>query len=251
VILAGGLGTRFSEYTERIPKPMVEIGGRPIIWHIMSKYASYNYKEFYVALGYKGEKIKEYFLNFRSLNNDISIDLKTDKVKFHEKDDIDWKINLIQTGQHTMTGGRLKRLSKYINNETFLLTYGDGLANIDINNLINFHKSHGKLVTVTAVRAPARFGELSIENNTVKEFREKVQINEGWINGGFFVIEPEFLKLINNDESVLEQKPLSLAASNGELMAYKHSGFWQCMDTKRDHDFLEENWKSGNPSWID
>jgi glucose-1-phosphate cytidylyltransferase len=250
VILAGGFGTRLSEYTERIPKPMVEIGGKPIIWHIMSNYAFFNHKEFYVALGYKGEKIKEYFLNFKSLNSDFFIDLETNNIQVHEADKVDWKINLIQTGQETMTGGRVKRLQKYINNETFLLTYGDGLANVDINKLLKFHRSHGKLVTVTAVRPPARFGELNLNENKVIEFREKPQINEGWINGGFFVIEPDFLKLIENDKTILEQKPLSQAATMDQMMAYKHYGFWQCMDTKRDHDFLEENWKSGKSSWI-
>ena len=250
VILAGGLGTRLSEYTERIPKPMVEIGGKPIIWHIMSNFAFFNHKEFYVALGYKGEKIKEYFLNFKSLNSDFFIDLETNNIQVHEANKVDWKINLIQTGQETMTGGRVKRLQKYINNDTFLLTYGDGLANIDINELLKFHKSHGKLITVTAVRPAARFGELHLNKNKVIEFREKPQINEGWINGGFFVIEPKFLKFIEDDETVLEQSPLSQVAAMGQMMAYKHHGFWQCMDTKRDHDFLEQNWNSGKPSWI-
>ena len=250
VILAGGLGTRLSEYTERVPKPMVEIGGKPIIWHIMSNFAFFNHKEFYVALGYKGEKIKEYFLNFKSLNSDFFIDLETNNIQVHEADKVDWKINLIQTGQKTMTGGRVKRLQKYINNDTFLLTYGDGLANIDINELLKFHNSHGKLITVTAVRPAARFGELNLNENKVIEFREKPQINEGWINGGFFVIEPEFLKFIEDDKTVLEQSPLSQVASMGQMMAYKHHGFWQCMDTKRDHDFLEKNWNSGKPSWI-
>ena len=250
IILAGGLGTRLSEYTDRIPKPMVEIGGKPILWHIMSKYAFYNHKEFFVALGYKGEKIKEYFLNFKSLSSDFSIDLKTNKKTLYEANQVDWKVSLIQTGQETMTGGRVKRLEKYVDDETFLLTYGDGLANIDLNELLKFHKSHGKMITVTAVRPPARFGELAIKNNSVIEFREKPQINEGWINGGFFVIEPDFLQFIKDDYTVLEQEPLRKAASMGQMMAYKHEGFWQCMDTKRDHDYLEASWENGKPLWL-
>ena len=250
IILAGGLGTRLSEYTDRIPKPMVEIGGKPILWHIMSKYAFYNHKEFFVALGYKGEKIKEYFLNFKSLSSDFSIDLKTNKKTLYEANQVDWKVSLIQTGQETMTGGRVKRLEKYVDDETFLLTYGDGLANIDLNELLQFHKSHDKMITVTAVRPPARFGELAIKNNSVIEFREKPQINEGWINGGFFVIEPDFLQFIKDDYTVLEQEPLRKAASMGQMMAYKHEGFWQCMDTKRDHDYLEASWENGKPLWL-
>lgn len=249
VILAGGLGTRLSEYTENIPKPMVEIGDKPILWHIMKNYAEFDYKEFYVALGYKGEKIKEYFLNFKTLNSDFYIDLKNNEMKVHNTDNVDWKINLIQTGQETMTGGRLKRLAQYINDDTFMLTYGDGLANVDLNKLVNFHKKHGKMVTVTAVRPPARFGELTIDNDRVVEFKEKPQINEGWINGGFFIIEPRFLEFIKNDSTILEQEPLFKVAAMGEMMAYKHFGFWQCMDTKRDKEFLNNCWQSGKPLW--
>lgn len=249
VILAGGLGTRLSEYTENIPKPMVEIGDKPILWHIMKNYAEFDYKEFYVALGYKGEKIKEYFLNFKTLNSDFYIDLKNNEMKVHNTDNVDWKINLIQTGQETMTGGRLKRLAQYINDDTFMLTYGDGLANVDLNKLVNFHKKHGKMVTVTAVRPPARFGELTIDNDRVVEFKEKPQINEGWINGGFFIIEPRFLEFIKNDSTILEQEPLFKVAAIGEMMAYKHFGFWQCMDTKRDKEFLNNCWQSGKPLW--
>jgi glucose-1-phosphate cytidylyltransferase len=249
VILAGGLGTRLSEYTEAIPKPMVEIGGKPILWHIMKNYAEFDHKEFYIALGYKGEKIKEYFLNFKALNSDFYIDLKNNEMKVHNVDKVDWKINLIQTGQETMTGGRLKRLTQYINDDTFMLTYGDGLANVDLDELMNFHKKHGKMVTVTAVRPPARFGELTIDNDTVVEFKEKPQINEGWINGGFFIIEPKFLEFIKNDSTILEQDPLFRVAAMGEMMAYKHFGFWQCMDTKRDKEFLNNCWQSGKPLW--
>ena len=227
VILAGGFGTRLAEYTGTIPKPMVPIGGKPIIDHIMQIYSNHGHKDFYVALGYKGEIIEEYFKD-----NDL------------------WNINLIKTGSNSMTGGRLKRLQKIIGNERFMLTYGDGLSNINISELIAFHKKHGKLVTVSAVRPPARFGALKINGSEVINFKEKSQLDESWINGGFFVIEPEFFEMINGDETVLEKEPLEQAASMKELMAYKHEGFWQCMDHKLDKDLLDEMCKNGNAPWL-
>ena len=227
VILAGGFGTRLAEYTDSIPKPMVPIGGKPIIDHIMQIYSNHGHKDFYVALGYKGEVIEEYFKD-----NDL------------------WNINLIKTGSNSMTGGRLKRLQKIIGKERFMLTYGDGLSNINISELIAFHKKHGKLVTVSAVRPPARFGALQINGSEVINFKEKSQLDESWINGGFFVIEPEFFEMINGDETVLEKEPLEQAASMKELMAYKHEGFWQCMDHKLDKDLLDEMCKKGNAPWL-
>ena len=225
ILLAGGFGTRLSEYTDAIPKPMVQIGNKPILWHIMNFYAQYNHKNFYVALGYKGEVIREYFS------------------KISEK----WNINLIDTGQKTMTGGRVKRLQKFIGKETCMLTYGDGLANINIDNLLSFHKNHGKLVTVSAVHPPARFGAIQLSGDQVKTFKEKSQIVEGWVNGGFFIIEPNFFNFIDGDNTYLEREPLERAVSEGELFAYKHNGFWQCMDTKRDKDNLEEIYLKGAP----
>ena len=227
ILLAGGFGTRLSEYTEAIPKPMIRIGEKPMLWHIMNLYARYNHTNFFVALGYKGEIIKEYF------------------TKTKEK----WNINLVDTGQKTMTGGRVKRLKKFIGNETCMLTYGDGLANINLDALLDFHKKHGKLVTVTAVRPPARFGAIKLNGNRVNDFKEKSKMEEGWINGGFFIIEPSFFDFIEGDDTYLEREPLARVAKEGELFAYKHEGFWQCMDTKRDRDNLEEIYKKGAP-WI-
>ncbi len=250
LILAGGFGTRLSEYTSDIPKPMVQIGGKPILWHIMNHYSKYKYFDFNIALGYKSEIIKEYFLNYKSLNSDFSLNLSDGKIIYHNNIINKWKVNLIDTGLKTMTGGRLKRMKPYLNNETFMLTYGDGLSNVDLNKLLDFHKSHGKLVTMTAVRPSARFGELELRENNVFSFKEKPQLQEGWINGGFFIIEPEFINFINGDNTMLEREPMERAAKNGELMAYKHDGFWQCMDTKRDKDRLEQMWLEGNPEWI-
>ncbi len=218
IILAGGFGTRISEYTDTIPKPMVQIGGKPMLWHIMNLYAQYKYKNFLVALGHKGEQIKKYF----------------------SKKTNDWNIELVETGEKTMTGGRVKRLQKFVGNETCMLTYGDGIADIDLNALVAFHKSHGKLVTVSAVRPPARFGAIRLDGDRVKNFKEKSHTDGGWINGGFFVIEPDFFNYIDGDETFLEREPLEKMVSEGELFAYKHNGFWQCMDTKRDHDYLEQ-----------
>ncbi|RCL41276.1 MAG: glucose-1-phosphate cytidylyltransferase [Gammaproteobacteria bacterium] len=248
VILAGGFGTRIAEFSKDLPKPMVEIGNKPILWHIMNHYARFKHKDFYLALGYKSNVIKEYFLKFNSLNSDLSLDLQNQKVDFLNKEKIDWKVNAIQTGIETMTGGRLKRLKPYLQ-ETFMLTYGDALSNIDIDELLEFHQSHGKMVTVSAVHPSARFGELSIEDNKVLSFKEKPQTRKDWINGGFFIIEPEFIEFIENDETVLESSPLEEVAKLGELMAYKHEGFWQCMDTKRDFDRLESLWLDGSRPW--
>ena len=225
ILLAGGLGTRLSEYTEIIPKPMVQIGERPMLWHIMNLYAKYNHKDFFVALGYKGEVIQKYFSKISS----------------------DWNINLIDTGQKTMTGGRVKRLQKLIGNETCMLTYGDGLTDINLNSLLDFHKKHGKLITVSAIHPPARFGAIHLDGERVKSFKEKSQMAEGWINGGFFVVEPNFFNLIDGDETYLEREPLEHAADQGELFAYKHNGFWQCMDTKRDLENLREIYSKGAP----
>ena len=249
IILAGGYGIRLSELTDSIPKPMITIGNKPILWHIMNTYSYYNHKDFYLALGYKAEVIKEFFLNYRSLNNDLEINMSNGSINHIQNEKIDWNVTLVNTGQNTMTGGRVKRLSKFIGNETFLLIYGDGVANIDINKLIEFHKSHKKMVTLTAVRPAARFGELEIQENKIINFQEKPQLSEGWINGGYFVIDPEFFDLIENDNEMLERTPIQRAAKLGELMAYKHEGFWQCMDTKRDHQLLEELWKN-NPPWV-
>ena len=249
IILAGGFGTRLSEYTESIPKPMVPIGEKPILWHIMKTYAHFGHKDFYLALGYKAEIIKEYFLTFSAINSDFTVELSNGTVEQHQTDDTDWRVTLVHTGLESMTGGRVKRLQKFIGKEPFMLTYGDGVADIDMNALLKFHKSHGKMVTVTAVHPSARFGELEITKQQVNSFQEKPQTGQGWINGGYFVIEPEFFELIEKDMTILEKKPLERAAQMGELMAFRHKGFWQCMDTKRDLDNLEELWLSGKVPW--
>ena len=247
IILAGGYGTRLGEYTESIPKPMVTIGGNPILWHIMNSFAKYDHKDFFVALGYKAHIIKDYFLNYRALNSDFTVDLSTGKVKPLNQDAVDWQITLIDTGISSMTGGRIKRMRDFIGNEKCLVTYGDGLSDINLDELVEFHKSHGKLVTVTAVHPAARFGELDIQNNAVLTFQEKPQTKQGWINGGYFVVEPEFFNLISGDSTMLEREPLEQAAEAGELMAYHHDSFWHCMDTKRDLDLLEAMWAEGAP----
>ncbi len=218
VILAGGFGTRLSEYTKTIPKPMVKIAGKPIILHIMEHYSKHGFKDFYIALGYRGNVIKKYFKNRK----------------------FKWNINLIETGLSTMTGGRLKRLKKFLKNDTFMMTYGDGISDIDLKKLVKFHRKKKKLVTLTAVRPPARFGGLKIQGSRVKYFKEKSKLDEGWINGGFFVMEPSFLKLIKTDKTFLEKQPLEIVTKKGQLNAFKHNGFWQCMDTKRDKDNLEK-----------
>jgi glucose-1-phosphate cytidylyltransferase len=249
IILAGGFGTRLSEYTESIPKPMVKIGGKPILWHVMQTYANFSHKDFYIALGYKAEVIKDYFLHYRTLNSNFTVDLSSGDVVPHQIENTDWRVTLVHTGLKSMTGGRVKRLQKFIGNEPFLLTYGDGVADIDIEKLLKFHKSHGKMVTVSAVRPNARFGELEMKDRNVISFQEKPQTNQGWINGGYFVIEPAFFDLIDGDDAVLEREPLEKATAMGELMAYHHYGYWQCMDTKRDREQLEELWVSGEAPW--
>ena len=250
VILAGGLGTRLSEETVSKPKPMVEIGGKPILWHIMNTYAHFNHKDFYIALGYKAELIKDYFLNYRALNADFTVDLLSGDITHHQVESNNWKVTLVNTGQDSMTGGRVKRMQSYIGDEPFLLTYGDGVADINIDELLAFHKEHGKMVTVSAVRPAARFGELEMNGNQVSNFQEKPQLHEGWINGGYFVINPEFFDLIDGDSTMLEREPLEKLSKTGELMAYKHHDFWQCMDTIREKEILENLWSSNNAKWL-
>ena len=247
ILLAGGFGTRLSEYTDVIPKPMVPIGGRPILWHIMRTYAGYGHKDFFLALGYKAEVIKSYFMNYRSLNADFSVDLASGNITPHQLDEVDWRVTMVNTGDHSMTGGRIKRMQKFIGNETCMITYGDGLADIDLDALLTFHRSHGKLITVSAVRPSARFGELEMDGSKVKSFKEKPQLHEGWINGGYFVVEPSFFDLIAGDDTMLEREPIETAAQMGQLMAYRHEGFWHCMDTKRDLEMLESIWEKGAP----
>jgi glucose-1-phosphate cytidylyltransferase len=249
VILAGGLGTRLQEETIIKPKPMVEIGGQPILWHIMKIFAAQGFCEFVIALGYKSEVVKNYFLNYHFLREDISINLKSGNVQVHNESKDDWLVHLVDTGDRTETGGRIRRLSQQIGGETFLLTYGDGVANIDINELVRFHKSQHKLATVTAVRPPSRFGGLDFKGDLVSQFSEKPQIGEGWINGGFFVLEPEVLNYIPGDQSSWEGEPINRLVSEKQLAAYKHIGFWQCMDTLRDMRHLDAMWAEGNAPW--
>ena len=249
ILLAGGVGSRLGSHTEILPKPMLPIGGKPILWHIMQTYAHFGHKDFFLALGYKSEVIKEYFLNYQSMTSDFTIDLTSGKLKSHKVDDLDWRVTLVNTGKNSMTGGRAKRMQSFIGDQTCMLTYGDGVANIDLKKLLTFHKSHGKLITMTAVRPAARFGELELSGDKVVSFQEKPQMQEGWINGGYFVIEPAFFDLIEGDSTLLEREPLEQAVKMGELMAYQHEGFWQCMDTKRDLELLESLWASGAP-WI-
>ena len=249
IILCGGLGTRLSEETSVKPKPMVEIGGLPILLHVMNIYDKYNIKDFILALGYKGDVIKDYFLNYHSRSSNFKVNLATGNVKFDTPKNKDWNVSLIDTGDNSMTGGRLLRLMKYVSNETFMLTYGDGVSDINIDELIKFHKSHGKTATVSAVRPAARFGGIDIKNGEVKKFKEKPQSGEGWINGGFFIFEPKVFKYLQNDSTILEQSPLENLSKEGELMAYEHTGYWQCMDTIRDRDNLEDQWNSGSPPW--
>jgi glucose-1-phosphate cytidylyltransferase len=249
-ILAGGLGTRLSEETTIKPKPMVEIGGKPILWHIMKIYASYGFKEFVVALGYKGEVIKDYFLNYHHYSHSLTIQLKSGKVLTHDRGDIeDWIVHLLDTGYDTQTGGRVKQVAEFIGNEPFMLTYGDGVSDVNIPALLEFHRKQGKLATLTAVRPPARFGQLGFDGNQVTQFEEKPQIGEGWINGGFFVLQPEVARYINGNSTYWEREPLEQLSAQGQLVAYRHDNFWQCMDTLRDVHFLERLWQEGKAPW--
>lgn len=247
VILAGGLGTRLSEETEVKPKPMLEVGDHPILWHIMKTYAHYGFKEFFIALGYKGTVIKRYFMDYHSLQRDMTIDLADGKMEFRDSEPEDWKVHLIDTGQESMTGGRVKRLEDHLKGETFMVTYGDGVCDVNIAEVLEFHRSQGKLGTVTAVRPPARFGELTIASDHTATFSEKPQVHEGWINGGYLVFEPEVLNYLEDDSSVLELDVLERLAREGQLAAFKHDGFWQCMDTLRDKRNLEKAWHDGAP----
>jgi len=248
-ILAGGVGSRLSEETVLKPKPMVEIGGHPILWHIMRHYDHYGFREFVVALGYKGEHIKKYMVDYGALSGSLTIDMARGDVRPHGKVPMEWTVDLVETGQSTLTGGRIKRLQPYVQDSTFMLTWGDGVSNVDLGRLLDFHRSHGKLATVTAVRPPARFGRLEIAGDRVTEFTEKPQLGEGWINGAFFVVEPGIFDYIEGDQTQWEHEPLERLASDGQLMAYKHEGFWQCMDTLRDKVLLENLWQGGNAPW--
>jgi glucose-1-phosphate cytidylyltransferase len=249
VILAGGLGTRLSEETTVKPKPMVEIGGKPMLWHIMNIYAKFGFKEFVVALGYKSEVIKDYFLNYHYRQHDLTVKLRTGEVTIQNGDSEDWTVHLLDTGDNSQTGGRVKRSAHFIGNEPFMLTYGDGVANINIPALLNFHRLQGKLVTMTAVRPTARFGQMVVEDGRVVQFKEKPQIGEGWINGGFFVLQPEIVNYIAGDETSWEFESLEQLASEGQIAAYQHGAFWQSMDTSRDVHLLEKLWQGGNAQW--
>ena len=251
VILCGGLGTRLAEETSIKPKPMVEIGGRPILWHIMKIYEKHNFTDFVLALGYKGEYIKDYFLNYHSRQSDLYIDLRSGNVNFSNPNSEEWSVALINTGEKTLTGGRLLRLQNYLKDEdTFMLTYGDGVSNIDITELLKFHKSHGKIATISAVKPSARFGGLKIDDGKVTNFKEKPQSGEGYINGGFFIFNKEIFNFIKDDNEMLEHDPLEKLVELNELMAYQHEGYWQCMDTIRDKESLKALWDADNAYWL-
>jgi glucose-1-phosphate cytidylyltransferase len=251
VILCGGLGTRLSEETQLRPKPMVEIGGRPILWHIMQIYARHGFTEFTLALGYKGDIIKDYFLHYRARQSDLMVDLKSGEVVYSNPTAEGWRVSMVETGAYTMTGGRLLRLKHHLQpGGTFLFTYGDGVADIDVAKVLSYHRSHGRLATVTAVRPSARFGGLHVDGGRVLHFKEKPQSGEGWINGGFFAFEPGVFDYLENDATVLEQSPLESLVRDGQLMAYEHPGYWQCMDTIRDRDALQALWESGCAPWL-
>ena len=248
-ILAGGYGSRLAEETEIKPKPMVEIGGQPILWHIMKIYSQYGFNDFAIALGYKGDVIKKYMVGLHSLSSNMTVDTRSGQVKTHGSDAPEWKVDLIETGQNTMTGGRIKRLIPYMGGETFMMTWGDGVSTVNLDNLLAFHRAHGKLATLTAVRPPARYGHLEFEGDQIRQFTEKPQTAEGWINGAFFVLEPEVYDYIDGDETQFEHEPLERLAAEGQLMAYRHDGFWQCMDTLREKHILENYWSSGDAPW--
>ena len=251
IILCGGLGTRISEETGLRPKPMIEIGGRPILWHLMTCYERFGFTNFTLALGYKADLIKDYFINFHLRSSNFAVDLSTGAIEIDSKPIEKWRVCLVETGADTLTGGRLLRLKDRVKpDETFMLTYGDGLSNVNINELVEFHKKHGKLATVTAVRPTARFGELSLDGNIVKKFEEKPQSSEGWINGGFFVLEPEVFDYIEGDQTILEKEPLERIALEGQLQAFRHDSFWQCMDTMRDKKMLDRLAQDVRPPWL-
>ncbi len=248
-ILAGGLGTRLAEETELRPKPMVEIDGRPILWHIMKHYAYYGFNEFVIALGYKGDQIKRFMMEYCTLTNNLTLNFASGDIRVHDGEREDWSVELVDTGQATMTGGRIKRLGPYLGAETFMVTYGDGVSNINLRDLLAFHKSHGRLATLTAVRPPARFGKLDLDGDAVANFSEKPQTGEGWINGGFLVLEPGVFDYIDGDDTYWEREPLERLARDGQLMAYRHHDFWQCMDTLRDKLLLESLCQKGDAPW--
>ncbi len=248
-ILAGGVGTRLAEETEIKPKPMVEIGGRPILWHIMMHYAAFGHRDFVVALGYKGEHLKKYFTDYAALSGSMRIGLRSGRVERLDADVPDWSVELIDTGLATLTGGRIKRLRPFIGDERFMLTWGDGVSDVNLDSLLEFHKKHGKLATVTTVRPTARFGHMEFEGDRVARFTEKPQTAEGWINGAFFILEPGVFEYIEGDATQFEHAPMERLAREGQLMAYKHTGFWQCMDTLRDKKALQDLWDTGRPPW--
>ena len=249
-ILAGGLGTRLREETEFKPKPMVEIGGRPILWHIMKTYAHYGHTDFVICLGYKGDVIRDYFLNYEIRNRDFTVTLGSREVEIHNgHSETGWRVTLAETGDETSTGGRIRRIAPYLRDRTFMVTYGDGVADIDVVRLLEFHRSRGKMATVTAVRPSSRFGELAIEDGMVRSFREKPQVEGGWINGGFLILEPQVLDMIEGDNESLEYGLLSKLADRGQLAVYQHEGFWQCMDTFREMQLLNSLWADGSAPW--
>jgi glucose-1-phosphate cytidylyltransferase len=248
-ILAGGFGSRLAEETQLRPKPMVEIGERPILWHIMKHYGGYGYREFVIAAGYRSEFIKRWMLQYATLVSNLSIDMRHGAVQVHDGETEDWQVDIVDTGDRTNTGGRIKRLRDWIGDETFMLTWGDGVSNVDLDQLLKFHRAHGKFATMTAVRPPARFGHLVLDGNCVTEFSEKPQAGEGWINGAFFVLEPEVFDYIDGDATQWELDPMEQLAKDGQLMAYLHQDFWQCMDTLRDKRLLEDLWASGQAPW--
>ncbi len=251
IILCGGLGSRLAEETHIKPKPMVEIGGRPMLWHIMKIYEAHGVQDFTLALGYKGEVIKDYFLNYHARCSNLTIQLKNGQVEYSEPTAENWRLSLIDTGTATMTGGRLLRLKPFVQSAgTFMLTYGDGVADVNVTALLAFHRAHGKTATVTAVRPSARFGGMHIGDGLVRDFKEKPQSGEGWINGGFFVFEPAIFNYLQNDATILEQSPLETLVQEKQLMAYEHPGYWQCMDTVRDRDALQAAWQSGQAPWL-
>lgn len=249
VILAGGFGTRISEESHLRPKPMIEIGGKPILWHIMKIYSHYGINDFVICLGYKGYMIKEYFANYFLHMSDVTFDMSSNRMHVHHKSAEPWKVTLVDTGESSMTGGRLRRVREYLDDDAFCFTYGDGVADVDIGKLVEFHRTHGKLATVTAIQPPGRYGALAMDEDMVLGFQEKPKGDGGWINGGFFVLSPKVLDYIDSDDSTWEQEPLITLAEQGQLLAYKHEGFWQAMDTLREKNLLEDLWQSKTAPW--